>query len=227
MRVLAVRGLGACGLAGRVQSLGYERQLQEKRNQVGVGAGGACCAGRVASLGRAQSRSFWRQLQEKRLCVIRLALEPLLSVYGRHPTPKLSYHLPPSLRQPQVEQTLRRVGRLGPSLDALAGGGVAPAVPCADPWAYRNKVGGRAGERAAAWVRQTHGTHSMWHRPVHGLWVSGHGRVRKACVNESSGSRGTGSAPVLCVCGCCQTCSRSPRGLQSAACRRVQPLAGC
>ncbi len=50
----------------------------------------------------------------------------------------------------QVEQTLRRVGRLGPALDDLAaaaaaaggasGGAVAPTVGCVETSGYRNKV---------------------------------------------------------------------------------------
>lgn len=53
----------------------------------------------------------------------------------------------PATRCVQVEQTLRRVGKLGPALDAIAVArgagettGVLPAVAAAETYAYRNKV---------------------------------------------------------------------------------------
>ncbi|GIL90973.1 hypothetical protein Vretimale_17074 [Volvox reticuliferus] len=77
----------------------------------------------------------------------------------------LQYEAQLQEKRNQVEQTLRRVGRLGPSLDQLAaeaaacrrdddgggesnggdggsraGGGVAAAAGCQDPFAYRNKM---------------------------------------------------------------------------------------
>ncbi|GIL57632.1 hypothetical protein Vafri_12828 [Volvox africanus] len=72
----------------------------------------------------------------------------------------LQYEAQLQEKRNQVEQTLRRVGRLGPSLDQLAadsatcrrdhddggeggsraGGGVAATVGCQEPFAYRNKM---------------------------------------------------------------------------------------